>query len=249
MRRLVMLSAVTALSACANQGDEGFIVLNNTAVTTTCALSGDPAAPFIAHGEIYSGSPQGYFMTPLIQSRVSSSGAGSGAGVDPTTRTIYLKGANVTLDVKAVSIEHGDGSFANTTITLPTDLAKFSALFSAALPPAGSVNVGFELIPVQTLRAIESAANLADTDRFRAEVLATVSVFGELNGDEQVAQPFTFPVTVCNDCVINDLGPCPVMATPRSGNACNPYQDGVFDCCEIAPNQLVCPARMGTAVN
>lgn len=250
MLRLASLTAVLALSACANQGDEGFSVLNNTAVTDTCALTGDPAQPFIAHGQIYSKSPQGYLLTPLIQSRVSASGVGSGAAIDPSTRTIYLKGANIDLEVKAASIEHADGSFSTPTVTLPANLAKRSALFSAALPPAGSVNVGFEMIPVETIRAIETSAAPAATDRMRVEVLATVTVLGDLNGDDMSAQPFTFPVTVCNDCVVHNFGACPMtIAAPRKGNACNVYQDGDVDCCVDANGILTCPGVTGTAAN
>lgn len=249
MLRLATLIAVLALSACANQGDEGFSVLNNTAVTTECTLTGDPAQPFIPHGEIYSKSPQGYLLTPLIQSRVSGTGAGSGATLDPSTRTIYLKAANIDLEVKAVSVEHADGSFSNPSVTIPSTLAKQSALFSAALPPAGSVNVAFELIPVQTLRAIEAAVAPAATDRMRVEVLSTVTVVGDLNGDDLSAQPFTFPVTVCNDCVVHNVGACPITGTPRPGNPCNTFQDGDVDCCTDMNNLLVCPAITGTAAN
>lgn len=249
MLRLASLTAILAVSACANQGDEGFSVLNNTAVTDTCSLSGDPNAPFISHGEIYSKSPQGYLLTPLIQSRVTAGGAGSGAAVDPTTRTVYLKGANIDLAVKATSVERADGSFANPTITIPDNLAKQSALFSANLPPLGTVNVSFELIPVQTLRAIEQAVAPAPTDRMRVEVLATVTIIGELNGDDQSAQPFSFPVTVCNDCVVHNVGACPVAIAPRAGNPCNSFQDGDVDCCTDANNFLVCPAITGTAAN
>ncbi len=248
MLRLASLTAVLALSACANQGDEGFSVLNNTAVTTTCQFSGDPGQPFIAHGEIYSKSPQGYLLTPLIQSRVSSSGAGSGAAVDPSTRTIYLKAANIDLEVKAATVEHADGTFSNPTVTIPENLAKQSALFSAALLPAGSTNISFELIPTQTLRAIEQAVAPSATDRMRVEVLATVTVVGDLNGDDLSAQPFTYPVTVCNDCIVHNVGACPTTITPRTGNACNPYQDGDIDCCTM-DGSLVCPAIMGTAAN
>jgi hypothetical protein len=109
------------------------------------------------------------------------------------------------------------------------------------------VNVAFEIIPVETLRAIRSS--IGDTEHFRAEVLATITVVGELNGDETVAQPFTFPVTVCTDCVISEIGPCPTTGTPRTGNPCNPFQDGALDCCVEADNSLTCPARTGTAAN
>src|SRR5436309_2946438 len=70
MLRLLTLTAVLALAACANSGDEGMIVLNNTAVTATCTLTGSSSQPFIAHGQIYAKSPNGYLLTPLIQSRV-----------------------------------------------------------------------------------------------------------------------------------------------------------------------------------
>ena len=187
-------------------------------------------------------------MHPLVQSRVVG-GAGSGAAVDPSTRTIYLKAANIDLEIKAVSIEHADHTFSTPTATLPATLAKQAALFAAALPPAGSVNVSFEAIPPQVLRAIETAVNPGAGDRWRAEVLATTTLIGELNGDDMSAQPFTYPVTVCNDCVVNDLGPCPTTATPRPGNACNPFQDGVIDCCKDAQGFLTCPATMGTEAN
>jgi hypothetical protein len=249
MHRLATLTAVLALSACANQGDEGFSVLNNTAVVDTCTLTGDPGQPFIPHGEIFVGSPQGYLLHPLVQSRVSASGAGSGAAVDPSTRTIFLKAANIDLEIKAVTIEHADHTFANPAVTLPAAMAKQSALFSAALLPAASVNVSFEAIPVQVIRAIETAVNPAADDRWRAEVLATVTIIGDLNGDDMSAQPFTFPVTVCNDCVVNNLGTCPTTAMPRTGNACNPYQDGIIDCCEDAEGFLTCPATTATAAN
>lgn len=249
MLRLVTLTAVLALSACANQGDEGFIVLNNTAIAGSCTLSGDPGQPFLSHGEIFSGSPKGYFLTPLIQSRVTTGGAGSGASVDPTTRTIFFKGANVTLEVKAVSVERADGSFANPTVALSGQQAQFSALFSGSLPPNATTNIGFELIPVQTLRMIQQASGAGATDRMRAEVLATITILGELNGDEVSAQPFTFPVSVCNDCVVVNNGTCPMAAMPRTGNACNPFQDGVVDCCVDASGFLTCPAPMGTAAN
>ena len=108
MLRLTTLTAVLALTACAETGDEGMIVLNNTAVTDTCSLSGAPSQPFIAHGQIWAKSPNGYFLTPLIQSRVTSADS-----VDDTQRTIFLSGANVSLEVKAVTIEKPDGSFVN----------------------------------------------------------------------------------------------------------------------------------------
>jgi hypothetical protein len=58
-------------------------------------------------------------------------------------------------------------------------------------------------------------------------------------------------VTVCNNtqglCVVVDNGVCPFTGTPRTGNACNIFQDGVVDCCRDATtNNLICPAPVAT---
>jgi hypothetical protein len=237
MLRLTTLTAVLALAACADTGDEGMIVLNNTAISgDTCTLTGATSQPFIAHGQIFAKSPNGYFLTPLIESRVMSADS-----VDDTQRTIFLTGANVSLEVKAVTIEHADGSFANgPAITLAQP--QFSALFSGSLPPAGSVNVGFDVIPPQVLRQILTGSGASATDKMTAEVLATVNILGTLGGDALESSPFQFPVAVCNNCVVVDNGTCPMnLMEARPGNACNVYQDGVVDCCHDASNNLVCP--------
>jgi hypothetical protein len=241
MLRVTTLTAILALAACADTGDEGMIVLNNTAVESTCTLSGAPTQPFIAHGQIWAKSSEGYFLTPLIQSRVKSADS-----VDDSQRTIFLTGANVSLEVKAVTIEHADGSFAaGPAVTLAQP--KFSSLFSGSLPPAGTVNVGFEVIPPQDLRQILTASGASATDKMTAEVLATVNILGTLGGDPIQSAPFQFPVAVCNNCVVVDNGVCPMtIASPRTGNACNVFQDGVVDCCHDAANNFVCPGTTST---
>jgi hypothetical protein len=99
--------------------------------------------------------------------------------------------------------------------------------------------------------AAKGAAVLAtNAPSFRTEVIADVVVFGDMSGKEITSQEFQFPVTICNDCVTNEVGPCPlpVGTVPRAGNACNPFQDGTADCCRMgAPsNALECPATVAT---
>jgi hypothetical protein len=228
-----------ALVACADSGDEGIYVLTNTAVTgESCALTGDPMQAMVGHGLINVNSPIAYVMTPLVQSRIQSV-----ENVDDTSKTIQLRGADIRLTIKAVSIER-DGNF---MVTNPnTELPGFSVLFSGAIKPSGSVNAFVDLIPPGTLRSIAqmSGANLT-TDSLNTEVLAEVTIKGDLGGDSVESQPFFYPVTVCNDCVIVNNGACPMtVAEPRTGNACNPYQDGVVDCCVDASNNLICPGTI-----
>jgi len=225
-----------ALVACVDTGDEGIYVVTNTAVTgATCSLSGDPSQPQIGHGTINSISLLPYVMTPLIQSRILPVD-----GVDEASKTVQLRGADVKLTLKAVSLENPlDGSFTNTNPNSKLG-EPFSLLFSGAVKPGATVNSFVDIIPVAQLRAIGA---MAGDNIINAEVLAEVVIKGELNGNEIKSQPFYYPVTVCNNCVINVVGDCPMMGAPREGNACNPAQDGIVDCCRI-PNtvQPTCPA-------
>ena len=237
MLRLAALMPI-ALVACVDNGDEGMYVVNNTAVTTACALSGSPDQAFLGRGMIHYASPSAYVMTPLIQSRIAS----GESDVDEIQRTIQLRGADVTLTLKAVSVER-DGQF---TVTHPeADLTQFSVLFSGSLPPSGYVNSFVDIIPPATLRQVAqmSGANV-ESEPFNAEVLAQVVIKGDINGDAIESAPYFYPVSVCNDCVVANLGACPLTVSPRPGNACNPYQDGVVDCCVDASNRLVCPGPM-----
>ncbi len=242
MLRLALLMPL-ALVACVDSGDEGMFILNNTAVSDTCSLSGSPDQPFISHGTIYFGSTVPYQLTPLVQSRLAASTTGG----DDASRTIQFRGANVTLTLKAMSIEDSAGNI--TTTQSNKELGKFSSLFAGALPPGGSVNVGVDIVPPETMRSLAqmSGADLT-TGGFKAEVVAEVVILGDINGKSITSSPYVYPVTVCDDCVANNLGTCPLpMGTDvRTGNACNPFQDGIVDCCTDADGGLVCPAAVST---
>lgn len=240
VRLAALLSLSTlAFAACVDTGDEGIYVLSNSAVGDTCALSGNPDQASIGHGMINAFSPVAYVMTPLIQSRLVSS-AGTN---DDISKTVQLRGADIRLTRKAISIER-DGQFVNSNEEKM--YPGFSVLFSGMIPPSGSANAFVDLIPPATLRTIaaDTGANL-DTDSINVEILAEVTIKGDLNGDSIESQPYFYPVTVCDDCVVNVVGACPITGTPRVGNACNPFQDGIVDCCVEASGSVSCPARTG----
>jgi hypothetical protein len=238
---LRVATVVLALGACvATTGDEGMYVLNNTAVSgQSCTLNGTTSQPYLPRGEIYAQSPIAYLLTPLLESKL----AAPAEGTDPTLKTIQLHSADIQLTVKSISIQHADGTFSSTQPN--TMLPQFTSLFSGALPPGGSVNVAFDLIPPATIFDIvsSSGANLV-TERLTAEVLAQVTVNGDLGGDHLSAAAFYYPVSICNDCVVKVVGTCPYTGTVLGGNPCNKWQDGELDCCVDATNRLVCPATM-----
>jgi hypothetical protein len=225
MRPLLLTFApIVILGACAKNGDEGFVILNNSTAAqgTTCVLTGMPGQPFTASGTISTISPSGYLASPLVQSNIT---AMSG---QEAQRTIFLEGAIVQLSVPTQP----------SMISLSSSEAAFRVPASASLPPnGGTVNVSFDLVPESV---IQKVAALGGTST-RVEVDATVTMFGQLAGDTIQALPWQYSVTVCNDCVVNNAGPCPVTTTVRTGNPCNPFQDGIVDCCTNGTT-LVCPA-------
>jgi len=242
LRAAALITSTLAFTGCvADSGNEGFIILNNTAppTGTVCTLTGALGQPFVSHGEISVASPSGYLFTPLIQSQITAT------ATNETQRTIMFEGANVELTVEAETIQHSDGTFTKPTPPMlqGTD-GKFQALFSGSVTPGGTANVSFEIVPVSTIATIAQGAGLAAGDRLSAEVKALVKPFGTLGGSRVDGSPFQYPITVCNDCVVVDHGACPITGTVRTGDSCQPYQDGIVDCCTDAQNNLLCPGTM-----
>jgi hypothetical protein len=237
----IALAVLAGCSLTTNHGDEGMVVLGNTAASgTTCMFTGDPAQPLTTHGIIDALAATPYLLTPLVQSRITPIENG-----DPLQRTILFGGANVDLAVVAAS-----ANGATASVTLPSDATHFKVVFSGALPPMGDANVSFDLVPADAIQAIAMQTNALTTPHVDVEVQSTVTIFGTLGTDGNAkveAGPFSYGVTVCNDCVVNDLGSClNVTGTVRTGNPCNLFQDGIVDCCQNMAGMETCPAVAGT---
>ena len=241
LRAAALITTTLAFTGCvADSGGEGFVILNNTAVMgTQCLLLGTMGQPFKSHGQISTLSPAGYLFTPLLQSKVTAT-----AGQE-LQRTIMFQGANIDLTVEAMTIQHADGTFSKPSPpTLMGTDGQFQALFSGSLAPAGTANASFEIVPLSTIGAIVQAAGLGSGDHLSAEVKAVIKPFGTMGGSRVDGTPFQYPVTVCNDCVVVDHGACPVTGLVRTGDACQPYEDSIVDCCHDAQNNLICPGTM-----
>jgi hypothetical protein len=135
MLRFTVLIPVL-LVGCVSSGDEGMYVLNNSAVPDgSCVLSGSTGQAQLGHGFIDYRSPSSYIMTPLILSRIMK----DERATDHANRTIQLRGADVALTLKAVSVEDAAGNYRTTQ---PNKVyPSFSVLFSGSLGPGGSVTL------------------------------------------------------------------------------------------------------------
>ena len=244
MHRLFSIPAVCALFAAlggcaADNGDEGIFLLSNVAPGDTCAFTASASEPFFSHGEFSVHSPTSYRFHPQMRSKIMANAAQENA------RTIIVEGARINLTFPDESVF----SASQQDDLRNRGIMRFTSLFSAPLAPNGGIADGaFDLITVALLDELIAAKGAgilaADAPSFRVEVLATITVFGDMAGVEQTSQEFQYPVTICNDCVVRELGACPLpMGTmlTNKGNACNPYQDGVVDCCRMGAD-VICPA-------
>lgn len=241
------LALVTGLGGgCVDDSvDGGIFVSKIVAPGDNCTFTSTESELFLPHGVWSVQSPGGYLAFPQMSSRITATAA------QEDQRTVILQGARI------------DIQFADPALAADLDLArletegitKFQSRFSAPLAPNGGITDG--AIELLTRRLIDEIVAVRpgidslepETPSFRTELLASFVIFGDLAGDEVTSQRFTFPVTLCNDCVVNVVGACPLPtgSMPAEGNACNPFQDGSVDCC-VGTNGLVCPATVATAL-
>jgi len=244
MHRLLILLCVVG---CAADEYGSFVILNNQSPSSgeLCEFTADENNAFITRGQLAIESPSAYLLNPLFASRIK---ADMGKELQ---RTVALHGARVDLKVGPIQILEN-----NVTTTIEIDEAdpelgagvggvtKFESLFSAALPPNGLSAATFDLVPRTVIDAVIARAQPSETRAVHAQVVGTVVAFGDLQGSEIIGDPFQYPVTICNDCIVNILGDCiniPQGEIGRGGNPCNPFQDGIVDCCQ-GTTGLVCPS-------
>lgn len=222
----VVVGAI-GLSGCVDAGAT-LQILRNQAPEEGCSVSSSATGDFLARGRIESDANEGYLFTPLIENRAEKSGMAE--------RVVFINGANV--DLKFT----GD-FFSESEISGFKDegLARFKHSLSGSIAPGALAPLSFEVIPKGMLEAID--AKLAEGES--TQVFAEVEILGSLDGGDVDSSVFRYPIEVCKGCLRNDLGSCELLGDEeiRTGGSCQPFQDGITDCCTDATDSLVCPAK------
>lgn len=236
---LVTISAAVTGACVADNGDEGIFITKNVVPGDGCTFTASESEAFYAHGTLSTASPSSYRLNPQMISRISA------AEGQEDQRTVILQGARVDIE------------FADPDLAAKLDIAglqaagvtKFQALFTAPLSPGGVADGSFDLITrrlIDEVIRVEPSAGMVGS-AFRTELIAKTVVYGDMSGSEVTSQPFQYPVTLCANCVVRVMGACPLpMGTmAEQGNPCNPYQDGIVDCC-TSGTDVICPATIST---
>lgn len=218
---LAAVALTTAAAGCvASDADANVVILRNQALISECVAGGDPEAAFNSSGRINRFSPEGYLFSPIVQNFAQDVEGSS-------LRIAFVHGARIDIhfadEAREDALAGQDG------------LTRFQVPLSGSIEPGGTIGLIFEILPAALLPM------LADNDL----VLIDVRLFGEMGGNSFESAVFRYPVEVCDNCFIRDLGACsglPIDYMP-AGNPCGVLQDATMDCCRDPQNQLVCPAE------
>lgn len=233
LARAAALAAVAMAAACTDDG-ESMRIVQNQIPQAGCSISTDASAEFRPSGVIQSNSPRGYVFTPVIQSLLVIP-----ANRPDVQRVVAVRGADI-------DVTFPDGFFsADEEAELRDDvLTRFSSRFSGTLLAEGTLSVGFVIVPVGLLERVDALLGPGESVEASVEIVA----FGDSDGGEVESIPFTYPVTICSDCLTTDYGDCASLTDADLpddiSNSCNAYQDVDVACC-TRDGEEVCPADPG----
>jgi hypothetical protein len=200
-------------------------VLRNQQPSEGCDISVDPSGPFQPRGLIDVSSTQGYRFTPLVQNVAIAN--------DNSMKRIFVEGANV--DIEFV------GSNAPDPAAFQENYISFRSPFSGSIEAEGFASFDFDIMSRELVAGLVGSV----TPTSSIQLIASVTIVGELDGDGIESNTFKYPIEVCDGCMQNLIGACLGLDPTTEiagGGACNPLQDGVIDCCTGDGGELVCPA-------
>ena len=252
LRPSILITAVLAVGCKVDTGDTTVLVLHNQAPQMNCTLTADMTSGFLAAGtlDIFQARinqivriNQGYFLTPLVENL---------AVADTTNlqqigdKTFIAQGAHVDITFGGTDVL----SQADQDQLASQGLTHFDARFAGAVAPNGGLSTfGFEVVPADIFNFILNKNPAAPGGPYTpiadVQMLVTIRIFGLMGGSTHESVDFTYPVTICDTCLTDEVGLCsslPQGFVARTGGACNSIQDGVMDCCQDAAGKLICPA-------
>lgn len=217
-----------------------FIVLHNQVPSAGCVIPADKNAPYQGEGvldvRVPTFSPEvAYELFPLLENDLTSEGQG---GVEPNR--IALRGFDI--DVTFVDGSDAARAFFESLAFDPSTqaLLHYQVPWSGSVEPGGgTTSTSTNAFPSETARRLRDSGVLADHSI--ALVDAKVRAFGDKLAGSITSDVFTYPIQVCDGCLINSITPCPAVGHVLQGGVCSPGQDGLVDCCTLGAD-LICPA-------
>ena len=209
-------------------------VLHNQAPDDMCVIEPNVEDPYIPHGFMVAGS-NGYFMNPLLQSNL-------------VNRTGEVNGDIISLETASVELRAVDSDASRSVIEGLGALTGRTRYISGSVSPGGLTTTGFEAVDSDQARALAGLITMGQS----VEILAYITVYGDLDGGEVASPTFIYPITVTNNGAsgnFQNLGPCANLTPGFMGIVAdcfgNGQDNGFIQCCTAADGSNVCPAFGG----
>jgi hypothetical protein len=238
---LVAGIAAAAFSACTG-GDAGrFFIVQNQVPQPGCLITTERTV-YRGRGKldvslIQPGEPFAYELFPLLQNDFPASGTANA----PEPNRLFVRAFRVTVEPGVGAPPSVQTAF-NTAANMSPDLLQFQVPWAGSIDPGGGL-LGSAVGVVQVDLARRIQATRALEGNARVPINARVKAVGQRQDGDVESGEFVYPIEVCDGCLVGIIQACPFTAV-NTGNACNPAQDSVVDCCQNG-TQLVCPAVAG----
>ncbi len=225
-----LLFAVLLLGSCA-ENSSSLVIVQNQSPSSGCEASNAAEDSFISHGIMDLGSaafgidPQ-YIVWLVVENHLKSTESSHGIELN----NVEMVKAEISLNAKGSGLDSAFSKFADNTFV--------------TIPPGESRSVQVGLIPPNVAGRMSLGAG-----RY-LETTAKVRLVGERGGTEITTNTIRFPITICNGCLLENIGPCDSATFPETvftGHTCNKSQDEKVHCCYDsdaagADNPFRCPA-------
>ena len=233
---IIFLLIGMTLAGCA-ENSASLVILQNQAPEEGCSASNSVSDNFVSHGilDLSAGNYQltaQYYTWLVVQNNLRSTVESHGVELN----AVEMKEARVDLNLGSA----GEGL---------GDFTSFVDYTFVTIAPGETKSLQVNVIPPNL------AGRLSVAPGTFVEVVAKVQLVGERGGSNISTNSIKFPITLCNGCLITNIGSCSAATFPDTiylGHTCNLSQDDPLHCCQDAAvtgseNPYRCPAVRSTA--
>ncbi len=234
----VLILLVTGLTTACAENSASLVIVQNQSPTDGCEASATATDAFLSHGIMdlgasrYGIDPQ-YIGWLVVANNLVSTVESHGIELN----TVEIKEAQISLNLGSDTLDSAYTKFADYTFV--------------AIPPGENRSVQVNLIPPNV------AGRMTLAEGQYIEATATVQIVGERGGTDIKSNSIKFPITICNGCLVENIGPCDSATFPDpvlEGHSCNKSQDEPLHCCYDSAsagsdNAYRCPAVESTTTS
>lgn len=215
MKKIVAFSMLLWLSACA-ENSASLVILQNQAPEEGCQASNTVSDQFVSHGVLDIGAatygliPQ-YYAWLVVANNLKSTVESHGIELN----AVEMKAAHINVNLGTA----GSGL---------SDYTRFADYTFVTIKPGETRSLQVNVIPPNL------AGRLSLSPGQFVEAVAKIQLVGERGGSEIKTNSIHLPITICNGCLVLNIGSCATSTFPDTvylGHSCNKSQDQPIHCC------------------